>query len=204
MYCSKCGKNSPYSSNFCNYCGAEFLDKKMSSKSYENYYKPKKYIDWQTPLFLFSCVLIIVLLFVFIIPSIKDFIGTRFQTSTHVYATVERSYKSKCIDGTNKSLANGKGNKKDTFYIVSGKVMSVSYGDNNCIFEVNVTRNENGEYTDTYYILYNDITKKIDEGDIVVFWGKDNCSGETRDSYTDADPRISAEYASSVNSMAIG
>jgi uncharacterized membrane protein YvbJ len=199
MYCNKCGKNSPGSSNFCNFCGEEFLNKKFTKKSYENYYKPRKYIDWQTPLFLTVCVLIIAAIIFFIIPSIKKFASNKFDTAAQVYASVERSYKSKCDEIDFKALDEEKGSKNEKFVKMSGKINSIKQGDQKMIFEINVTKDDDNTYSDKIIIEYNDILNEVKENDVIVFWGKDKSCGDDKDKFKDEDPRVSVEYINIVN-----
>lgn len=202
MNCSNCGKTSPRTSNFCNYCGAEFLDKKFSRHASDVLYKPKKYYDFQTPIFLAVCILIVAMIIIIIVPAIKSFAANKFRDSTFVYASVERTYKEKCIEKNFEGLENQKGSSKDIFVKVKGRVTNMTKKDQSMIFEVSVTQLDDSSYTDTIKIEYNDILEEVDEKDVIIFWGKDNSCGKKRKSYKNEDPRISVEYINIINQMA--
>lgn len=202
MTCSKCGKTSPRSSNFCNYCGAEFIDKKLGRHATDVLYKPKKYYDFQTPIFLAVCVIIVAVIIIMIVPAIKSFAANKFKDSTYVYASVERTYKEMCNDKNYETLENQKGGKKDAYVKMSGKIFGLTKEDQKIIFEIAVTQNEDKSYTDIVKIEYNDILEEIKINDVIVFWGKDNSCGKKRGDYEDGDPRISVEYINIINQMA--
>lgn len=202
MKCSKCGNTSPRSSNFCNFCGYEFLDKKFSKNATDVLYKPKKYYDFQTPIFLGFCILIVVLIIIVIVPAIKDFASNKFKDSTFVYASVERTYKEMCLEKNYEGLGNQKGSRKDAYVKMMGKVISITRKDQSTVFEIGMTQLEDKSYTDIIIIEYNDILEEIEEKDLVIFWGRDESCGKNRKKYKDSDPRISAEYISIINQMA--
>ena len=202
MTCSKCGNVSPRSSNFCNYCGAEFVDKKFSKHASEALYKRKKYYDFQTPIFLSICIIIVVIIIIIIVPAIKKFAENKFKDSTFVYASVERSYKEKCDDETFKTLENQKGGRKEQFVKMSGKVLNMYEKEQSIVFEVAVTQNEDNSYGDLVSVEYNDILDKIKVNDMIIFWGKDRSCGSNKSDFKDGDPRIAVEYITIINQMA--